>query len=113
MDLRLQIIIIIGSLLALIYIINMVRKEELELKYSLSWIFADVAILICSSFPKTIDWIARLLGVVESINVIFFLGIAFICIIVLSLTIAQSRNSKKLKDLVQKVALLEKESKKR
>lgn len=110
MEFRLQMIIAIGSLLALMYIINMIRKEELDLKYSLIWILVDCSILICSIFPKAIDRIALILGVAEPINVIFFLGIVFICVIILSLTIAQSRNSKKLKDLVQKVALLEKES---
>lgn len=109
METRLQIIIGIGSLLALVYIVNMVRKEELDLKYSLLWILVDIAIMLLAIFPKAIDVIAVLLGVAEPMNVIFFLGIVFICTIVLSLTIAQSRNSKKVKDLAQKIALLEKE----
>lgn len=113
MELRLQIIIEIGSLMVLAYIINMIRREELELKYALAWIFADINIMILGLFPQLINKIAILLGVIEPINVLFFLGIIFICIILLSLTMAQSKNSKKVKDLTQKIALLEKEDKNR
>lgn len=111
MELRLQVIIGIGSVLVLLYILNMLKREQLDIKYALSWIFADICIMFFCVFPKAIDFIAGVLGVAEPINVIFFLGIIFLGIIALSLTIAQSRNSKKLKDLVQKIALMEKEGK--
>ena len=108
MELKLRVIIGIGSILLMLYVLNMVKREELDLKYALSWLFSDICIIFFCIFPKVIDFVAGILGVAEPINVIFFLGIVFSCIIALSLTIAQSRNSRKLKDLVQKVALMEK-----
>lgn len=111
MELRLQLIILIGSIVVLTFIINMIKKQKLELKYALSWILADIAVMVLGAFPKIIDVIAKIVGVKEPINVVFFLGSIFLGVIVFSLTVAQSRNSRKLKDLVQKVALEEKYNK--
>lgn len=111
METQLRITIIVGCLITLIFVVNMIRKERLELKYSLSWIFIDIGVLTLSIFPKLIEKISKLLGVVTPINALFFLGICFQLIIIFSLTVAQSRNSKKLKDLVQNIAMLEYELK--
>lgn len=109
MDVRLQICLLMGCILTLLSIISMIRKEKLDLKYSLSWIVINIVILILCLFPQVIDWIAGVIGVATPINAVFFFGIVFQMLITFSLTVAQSRNSKKLKDLAQKVALLEKQ----
>ena len=109
MDVRLQIWLLIGCIITLCSIISMIRKEKLDLKYSLSWIIINIVILVLGMFPQMIDWIARLIGVATPINAVFFFGIVFQMLITFSLTVAQYRNSKKLKDLAQKVALLEKQ----
>lgn len=109
MDVRLQICLLMGCIITLISIISMIRKEALDLKYSLSWIIINLGILILCIFPQAINQIATLIGVATPINAVFFFGIVFQMLITFSLTVAQSRNSKKLKDLAQKVSLLEKQ----
>lgn len=109
MDIRLRIIILIGSLITLTTIINMIKKEKLELKYALSWIIINGGVLIVCIFPQLIEWIALIIGVALPMNAIFFIGMICSLLIVFSLTIAQSRNSQKLKDVTQKLALLEHE----
>ena len=52
-SLRLRIFIIILLVLVLAFIINMVRKRALELKYVLAWLLCDFALLIFTCFPKT------------------------------------------------------------
>lgn len=107
MDFRLRIIIIVGSILVLVGIINMVRRENLDLKYVLSWILIDVAVMIMGIYPKIIEVIANIMGIGLPMNALFFIGMLFTLIIVYSLTVAQSRNSKKVKKLAQKIALYE------
>lgn len=107
MGTQLRCLIIIGALGGFFYIISMIRKEKLELKYSLSWMAAIISILIMGIIPESIEYISKILDIASPVNALFFVGICFILIILFSLTIAMSRNSKKVKDLVQKLALLE------
>lgn len=111
MGTQLRVLIIILALITLMGIINMIKKEKLELKYVLLWILGTFCIISMAIFPVTIDYVAYLLNIATPINALFFLGICFILIILFSLTVAQSRNSKKIKNLAQKIALLEYEIK--
>lgn len=107
MELKLQLLLLLGSVSTLVIIINMIRKERLELKYSLLWILMSLSITCLSLFPKSIELIADLMGVVTHINAIFFLGLTSNLIICFSLTISESRKSKKIKELTHAIALLE------
>lgn len=107
MGLQLRSLIVVGVIICLMYIIHMVKKEKLELKYSLSWIIAAIAILVMAVFPISMEYMADILNIINPVNALFFVGICFILVILFSLTIAMSRNSRKLKDMVQKLALLE------
>ena len=108
MELRLQCLILIGCIGVLLGIINMIRKEKLQLKYSLLWILMSIGIFIMCVIPRSIDIIAGIMGVVTPINALFFLGLVAVLAICFSLTVAQSRNAKKVKELAQRVAILEK-----
>ena len=112
MGTRLRIIVVAGVIISLTYIISMLKKEKLELKYLLAWLFAAVSVLVIAIFPESMVYIADVLNIATPINALFFVGICFILIILFSLTTAMSRNSRKLKDLVQKVALMEHEDEK-
>ena len=104
-SLRLRIFIIILLVLVLAFIINMVRKRALELKYVLAWLLCDFALLIFTCFPKTMTIIKNFLGIKTTANMIFFLGFLFSLIIIFSLTVALSRVTAKVRRLTQKMAL--------
>ncbi len=109
MTLKIQIVIVAVILIALIYIINLIRKNKLDIKYALSWIIVGVIIIIFTCFPAIMISVSKFLGIVSPINMIFFLGFCFSLLILFSLTVALSINSKRVKNLNQKMALLEKE----
>lgn len=108
MNIRIQIIIGIIVVIALIIIINMIRNKRLELRYALAWLFVGVAILVLDCFPKLIDWFAEKLGIASPINMLFFLGFCFSLVIIFTLTVAVSRMSIRIKQLAQEIALYEK-----
>ena len=110
MSLKLQIIIAVFIVVSLIVVINMIRKKSLELRYALAWLLVGVGVLIFDMVPGLVEWLARLLGIASPVNMLFFLGFCFSLIIIFVLTIAVSRMSKKIKDLVQELALHEKEN---
>lgn len=109
MNIRIQIIVAVVILLALVIIINMIRKKRLELRYALAWLFVGVCILVLDCFPRLITWISMKLGIASPINMLFFFGFCFSLVIIFVLTMAMSRMSNRMKQLVQEVALYQKE----
>lgn len=107
MTLKLQLIIGICLAVALLAIVNMIRKRKLELKYALSWLIAIVFVLILDCFPVLLTKLSYFLGIWAPVNMIFFLGFCFSLLIIFVLTVTLSRMSERVRKLAQAVALNE------
>jgi len=107
MTLKLQLIIGIFLVIALIAIVNMIRQRKLELKYALSWLIAIVFVLIMDCFPTLLAKLSYALGIWAPVNMIFFLGFCFSLMIIFVLTVTLSRMSERVRKLAQAVALNE------
>lgn len=108
MEPKLQIIIAIIVLIGLTYLISLIRKNRLELKYALSWLVVAVIVLIIDCFPILMEELAHMLGIASPVNMMFFVGFLFSLVILLTLTVAVSIAATSVKRLTQKIALLEK-----
>lgn len=108
MTLKIQIIISILVLIGLIYMVGLIRKNRLELKYSLPWLGAAILVLVMVLAPNLMTKLSDVIGIASPVNMIFFLGFLFSLVIILSLTVAISSAANGVKRLVQKLALLEK-----
>ena len=97
---------IIFSLIFLIIIIELVRKNKLLEKYSLLWLFFGVTLLILSSTPFFIEKIAGLLDIKYAPSVLFLFGMVYLIIYNLNITVMFSRQSQKITRLNQELALL-------
>ena len=113
MNIRIKIIVAFFIIIALCVIVNMIRKKALELRYALAWLFVGISILILDLFPGVMEKISLMMGIYDSVNMLFFLGFCFSLTIVFVLTIAISRMSVRIKELAQELALYEKEQQKR
>ena len=109
MSLRIQIILLILLAIGLAVIINTVRKRDLELKYVLAWLFADIVLVFLVLFPGMIRSISRLLGIYSPMNMIFFLGFLLSLVIIFTLTVALSKVTANVRRMSQTIALLHKE----
>lgn len=111
MTLKAQILISIVLVIALMAIINMVRKRSLELKYVLVWIGCDLVLFVFTLFPNTMQKLAQFLGIYSPVNMIFFMGFVLSLIIIFTLTVALSRVTARVRKLAQMIALQEDEEK--
>lgn len=107
MTFKLQLIIGVCLAVALLAIVNMIRKRKLELKYALSWLIAIVFVLILDCFPVLLTKLSYFLGIWAPVNMIFFLGFCFSLLIIFVLTVTLSRMSERVRKLAQAVALNE------
>lgn len=108
MTLKAKIILLVILLIALIFIINVVRKEKLHLKYALPWLACVVVLGILVAIPNAVQGLANLLGIYSPVNMIFFLGFVFSLAIVFVLTLWLSKMTARVRQMAQAIALLEK-----
>ena len=105
MSIRLKCVIIAVLILGLLKILGLIKKNKLELKYALSWLFLELGILIITLIPNLLNVISKVLGIYNEINMLFFLGFVFIILVIFSLTMSLSRNSERVRKMAQEIAL--------
>ncbi|MGT2768410.1 DUF2304 domain-containing protein [Streptococcus ictaluri] len=99
--------IIIFTFIALL--INLIKKDKLAIRYSLSWFILAFIVLIFSWFPTLLSLVSHLFGIYSPTNMLFFLGFCLSLTIIFSLTNSISIQNHKLKHLTQEIALMKKE----
>ncbi|MBQ8612068.1 MAG: DUF2304 domain-containing protein [Oscillospiraceae bacterium] len=104
---KLQIALIIGSVLYLAVIFWLLKKNKMSIRYSLLWLASGAVMLLFACFPYLAKVLRAITGVQVVSNLIFLLAIVFMLIILLSLTSALSALVDKVKRLTQANALLE------
>ena len=108
MDTKIQIIFIITIIIYLSIIIQLLRKNKLNLKYTLLWIICAFSLLLVTLFPKTIVYISDFLGIKTPINSAFIIAGMFIVMILITITSIVSKLNSSIRVLIQEVAILEK-----
>lgn len=106
---KLQFILLIASIVTMTLIVNKIRKYNLELKYSLLWLFFCAVIVLLATFSNISVFIADLLSIKEPVNAIFLLSFVFQFFLIFSLTLTISKLSNKLSQLVQETGIMKKE----
>ena len=103
---RLQLVIAVAAIVAILYIGNLVRVRRLELKYALIWFLVGILLLIFDLFPGLLPIMSTALGITLPINMLTFLGLVFVLMIIFSQTMVISNLTRKSKRLTQEVGLL-------
>lgn len=106
MNFRLQLIVAAVIVLAMIYIINKIRKKQVELKYALIWFTVGIVYLLFDLIPQLQTWICELLGITVPQNMLIFLALGLILVILFGQTVIVSNQSNQIKRLIQEVGIL-------
>ena len=77
------------------------------MRYSIIWLFSAFVLLVFAIFPYVVLVLTDLLGMAVPVNLVFLLVLAFILLLLLSLSSIVSGFAEKLKRLAQHNALLE------
>ncbi len=105
MTLLLRIELIILAVAAIVFVVHTVNKRILLLKYSLIWLLISLVLIIAACFPKIAFSVTALVGIETPSNLIFFLAILSLLGICFSLSVIVSKQTEKMKRLVQTLSL--------
>lgn len=94
------------QLLFLAWVVRLVRRQQLSVRDSLLWLLTTLAAIVATAFPTLLVAGASLVGVRVPSNAVFGLGLLYVTLNVLSVTIAVSANAARVRRLSQECALL-------
>ncbi len=105
---NLRITLIIAVICYFILILLFLKRKALELKYTLLWLLSGMVLGIFVIFPQLLLCLIRILGIESPMNGLYVLCTGFIFVILMALTSIVSRQTMKIRELIQEIAMLEK-----
>ncbi len=108
MTIRLRIILCFAILIYFFFLFLFLKRKMLSLKYTLLWIFAGLSGSILVLFPELLDFIVKITEIHSTMNGLFVILDFFLILLLLSLTAIVSKQTDRIKSLVQDSALMEK-----
>ena len=112
MSLELRIVLIIASVLAVTYAIFKIRKAELKIDDALYWVASSILLLVMSIFPEVTYFLSDLLGIQSPSNFVFLFMIFMILVKLFALSIDISIQKRRLNNLIQQIAIMNRKSSK-
>ena len=104
----LRVILIIGLFFYFVVILIFLKNKTLELRYTLLWMLAGAILEVFVIWLKALSMIVGLAGIQSNMNGLFIMAIVFIVMIMMSLTSIVSKQTNKIRHLIQEIAILEK-----
>ena len=111
MSLSLKIISILFCIFVIVFILFLLRKKRINIKYSIILIILFSILLISILIPGLIESITKILGFQVVSNMVFSLIIGLLVLINIFLTMIVSSHDKKIRLLIQEVSILKEKHK--
>ena len=101
--LRYEMILIAVAFMLIVF--RTVNRKKLKLQYTLLWIMVSFAMILIAFVPQIAIWIAAVMGIKTTSNLILFLGMVALLVITFNFTVILSKQSERIKILVQNMAI--------
>lgn len=107
MPILLRIEMIVLSLAMLFIVLKTVSKRKLLVQYALIWIILAIGTFLLAVIPGVAEWLTALVGIETTSNFIYLLAIIALLALTFSLTIIVSKQTQKIKNIIQTVSIEE------
>src|SRR4051795_2779173 len=107
MELRIQIVAVVGTLALLLVVLELVRRRRLLERYALVWLGSTLVLLALGIWSGLLGTIAGALAVKSPPTALFVVAFGFILLLLLHFSTAVSRLTDQTKVLAQRLALTE------
>ncbi|MGN8820904.1 DUF2304 domain-containing protein [Atopobiaceae bacterium HCP3S3_A4] len=107
MSAALRVFLLAIAIVFLIEVFRLVSAGKLQLKYSLLWMLLSLILIICAIFPGIVSAFSGLLGFQAPSNFVFLVSVVGLLGICLSLTVIVSWQARDIRQLIQRVTLMQ------
>lgn len=108
MQISLNIVLIVITLIYLFLVIKSIRKKKLQMSFSIFWLITGILLIFALLIPNLVENISHLLGFEVPANMVFCITIFVSFYLIFNLTISISKENKKNTLLVQEISILKK-----
>ena len=98
---------IAAAAIALLAIIEMLRRQRFRERHAFWWLLAAILSLVVSIFPSTLGWAASVVGVEVPSNLAFFISIVILFFVTVQHSSELTTLEEKTRVLAEHVALVE------
>lgn len=103
---NLRITAIIGSLVLLVFIVELVRRRRLKEEYSVLWVATALVLLALASWSGLLRNLTHLIGAISQASTIYFFSLIFVVFLLLHFSVRVSSLERRVVVLLQELALL-------
>ena len=104
-----RVIVLAASLGVMTYMLRKIRQAKVQIEHAMFWVVLSLVLVLFAACPPVADACARILGIYSTPNFLFLFTIFLLLVKVFSMTIHLSQIESRQKELVQKMALEQKE----
>ena len=104
-----RVILVIVSILTMAFMMRKIRQAKVQIEAALFWVIMALILVVFSLFPAVADACAHLLGIYSTPNFRFLFMIFLLIVKVFGMTLQMSQMESKQKELVQRIALDQKD----
>ncbi|TFD32751.1 DUF2304 domain-containing protein [Cryobacterium sp. TMT1-62] len=98
---------IAAAAIALLAIIEMLRRQRFRERHAFWWLLAAILSLVVSIFPSTLEWASSVVGVEVPSNLAFFISIVILFFVTVQHSSELTTLEEKTRVLAEHVALVE------
>ena len=106
---KLTIVTGLTALAVLAFMVELLRRRQLQEKYAILWLLVSIVILPMAFFPFLTDNLAEAIGIASGVSLVLFLGIVFLLLVTVHLSWEVSRLEEETRTLAEDLALLRSE----
>lgn len=106
LQLEVQDIALLGSVVLLLVIINLIRRERLKEGYSIVWFLIGLVIVLFAAFESLLDVFAKFVGIFYAPAALFLILITGLLLISINFSVLISKYDRRIRELAQEGALL-------
>ncbi len=107
MELRIQLVAVLGTLILLLIVLELVRRRRLLERYALLWLGSALVLLALGAWKGLLGSISTAIGIFYPPAALFVIAFGFILVLLLHFSVAVSRLTDQSKVLAQRLALME------
>ena len=104
-----RVILVIVSILTMAFMMRKIRQAKVQIEAALFWVIMALILVVFSLFPAVADACAHLLGIYSTPNFLFLFMIVLLIVKVFGMTLQMSQMESRQKELVQRIALDQKD----
>jgi hypothetical protein len=104
---RLKVLVVLIGLAIFLGIIELVRRRELREEYSFIWLMTGFVFVLLAVESDVLTFFSDLAGIALPVNTLFFFALLFMMLLCLYFSLRISALTTQVKNLAQKLALLQ------